>query len=48
MQSLNEQYGILDRAEQTLKDGKWANTVFGGVVGVGLAVLSAIANTRSS
>ena len=45
VQNLNEQYGILDRAEQTLKDGKWANTVFGGVVGVGLAVLSAIANT---
>ncbi len=45
IQDLDQRYGLLDKAQQTLNDGKWANKVFGGVLGVGLAVLSAIANT---
>jgi len=45
LQDINERYGVLDRAEQTLEGGGYANKLFGGVVGVGLAVLSAIANT---
>ncbi len=45
IQDLDQRYGLIDKAQQTLSDGKWANKVFGGVVGVGLAVLSAIANT---
>lgn len=45
LENLNERYGLIDRAEQTLEGGGYANQVFGGVVGVGLAVLSAIANT---
>ncbi len=45
VQDLNQRYDLLDKAEATLQSGKWANSVFGGVVGVGLAVLSAIANT---
>jgi predicted PurR-regulated permease PerM len=45
IQNLDQRYGIVDRIQQTVQDGGWANTVFGGVVGVGLAVLSAIANT---
>ncbi|HLN75688.1 MAG TPA: AI-2E family transporter [Nocardioidaceae bacterium] len=45
IQDLDQRYGLIDKAQQTLADGKWANKVFGGVLGVGLAVLSAIANT---
>ncbi|MGH3369352.1 MAG: AI-2E family transporter [Nocardioidaceae bacterium] len=45
VQDLNERYGLLDRAESAVEGGKWQSTVFGGVLGVGLAVLSAIANT---
>ena len=45
IQDLDRRYGLIDKAQQTIAGGKWANTVFGGVLGVGLAVLSAIANT---
>jgi predicted PurR-regulated permease PerM len=45
VQNLNERYGLVDRAQKAIEGGNWANTVFGGVLGVGLAVLSAIANT---
>jgi predicted PurR-regulated permease PerM len=45
VQDLNQRYDLLDKAQATLQSGRWANSVFGGVVGVGLAVLSAIANT---
>lgn len=43
-QSLDDRYGIVDRAQQTLEGGQWANTLFGGVLNAGLAVLGAIAN----
>lgn len=45
VRDLDERYGIVDRAQKTLEGGSWADSVFGGVLGVGLAVLSAIANT---
>jgi predicted PurR-regulated permease PerM len=45
IERLNERYGLVDRARSTIEDGNWTNKVFGGVLGVGLAVLSAIANT---
>ena len=45
VQDLNQRYELLDKAQNAIADGKFANSVFGGVVGVGLAVLSAIANT---
>ncbi|GAB2726851.1 AI-2E family transporter [Nocardioides pakistanensis] len=45
IQDLDDRYGIVDRVQKTLEGGSWANTVFGGVIGVGLAVVSAIANT---
>jgi predicted PurR-regulated permease PerM len=45
IQNLNERYDLLDKAQEALNRGNWANSVFGGVLGVGLAVLSAIANT---
>jgi predicted PurR-regulated permease PerM len=42
---LNERYGVVDRVQKALEGGGWTDRVFGGVLGVGLAVLSAIANT---
>ena len=45
IQSLNERFGLLDKAQDALTGDKLQSTVFGGVLGVGLAVLSAIANT---
>lgn len=45
IQDLDRRFGLIDRVQKTLEGGHWANTVFGGVLGVGLAVLSAIANT---
>lgn len=45
LEDFNQRYGIIDRAEKALEGGGWANSVFGGVLGVGLALLSAIANT---
>lgn len=45
LRDLDQRYELIDKAKSALQDGKWANSVFGGVLGVGLAVLSAIANT---
>jgi predicted PurR-regulated permease PerM len=45
VQDLNARYELLEKAQKALEGGQWANSVFGGVLGVGLAVLSAIANT---
>ena len=45
IQDLNQRYDLLDKAQKAIEGGKLANSVFGGVLGVGLAVLSAIANT---
>jgi predicted PurR-regulated permease PerM len=42
---LNQRYGLVDRAQQMMEGGRWARVAFGGALGLGLAVLSAIANT---
>jgi predicted PurR-regulated permease PerM len=44
IQDLNRKYDILERAKQAVTDGGLAQKVFGGVLGVGVAVLSALAN----
>ncbi len=44
-QRLNEKYDLLDKARDYVANGDFASGVFGGVLGVGLAVLSALANT---
>jgi predicted PurR-regulated permease PerM len=45
LEEIDERYGIIDRAQKALEGGGYADSLFGGVLGVGLAVLSAIANT---
>lgn len=44
VQDLEERFGIIQRTEDFVTQGSFAEQVFGGVVGVGLAVLSALAN----
>ncbi|MFC6286628.1 AI-2E family transporter [Nocardioides sp. GCM10027113] len=44
VQELDERFGLLERARDYIEQGDYASRVFGGVVGVGLAVLSAVAN----
>ena len=44
---LDEQYDIVDKAQDYVTSGDFAGSVFGGVLGVGLAILAALA-TRSS
>ena len=43
-QSLDDRYGIVDRVKDAFQGGKFASTLFGGVLNAGLAVLGAIAN----
>ena len=45
VQRLDERYDIVSRIEQYVQQGNFGSRVFGGVVGVGAAVLSAVANT---
>lgn len=44
VQDLDERFGLIERARDYIEQGDYASRVFGGVVGVGLAVLSAVAN----
>ncbi len=44
IQSLDEKYDIIDRAKEYIAKGDFASSLFGGVVGFGLAVLSTLAN----
>ena len=44
VQELNDKYDLLDKARDYVANGDFATGVFGGVLGVGLAVLSALAN----
>ena len=45
VQELDEKYDVIDRVKDYVAQGDFASGVFGGVLGVGLAVLSAVANT---
>jgi predicted PurR-regulated permease PerM len=45
IRNLNERYDPFQRAQQFVQGGSFGETVFGGVVGVGMAVLSAVTNT---
>ena len=44
VQEIDEKYDAIDRVRDYVADGDYASSVFGGVLGVGLAVLSALAN----
>jgi predicted PurR-regulated permease PerM len=45
VQDMEDRWGVIDRVEEFVSDGKFAGAVFGGVVGVGLAIVSALTNT---
>jgi predicted PurR-regulated permease PerM len=44
IEQLDQRYDIVSRAQQMIEDGGWTQKVFGGVVGFGVALLSALAN----
>jgi predicted PurR-regulated permease PerM len=44
IQELNQKYDLFDRAESYIEQGGFTSSLFGGVLGVGLAVLSTLLN----
>ena len=44
VKDLDERFDVIDKARDYIAAGDYASSVFGGVVGAGLAVLSAVAN----
>ena len=44
VQQMDDRFGVIDKAETYVTDGDFGQQVFGGALGVGLAVLSAVAN----
>jgi len=44
VQRLEERFDLIQRAQEIVEKGSFGSQVFGGVVGVGMAVLSAVAN----
>jgi predicted PurR-regulated permease PerM len=44
VQEIDQKYDVLDRIREYIAKGDFAGSLFGGVLGVGLAVLSALAN----
>ncbi len=44
VQDFNEEYGVLEKAQDYVTGGDFAGSLFGGAVGIGLAVLSALFN----
>ena len=45
IESLDQKYDIITRAQDAVQQGSFAQQVFGGVLGVGIAVVSALVNT---
>lgn len=43
-QRLNDEYQLIDKAREFITSGDWASGLFGGVVGIGVAVLGFLAN----
>lgn len=44
IQELDAEYDVIDKVKEYVSDGNYVSTLFGGVLGIGLAVLSALAN----
>lgn len=44
IEQLNERYRIIDRLQEYVRNGDYASGLFGGVLGLGLAVLSLLGN----
>jgi predicted PurR-regulated permease PerM len=45
IQQLNDDYHVIDRIREYVTGGDFVSSIFGGALGVGLAVLGALANT---
>ena len=45
IQNLDQQYDVIDKAKEYVSDGKFVSSLFGGVLGIGLAVLSVLLNS---
>jgi predicted PurR-regulated permease PerM len=45
MQRLDNRFGVIEKVQGFVTSGKWTSTLFGGVVGVGVAVLGFLFNT---
>lgn len=44
VQRLDDEYGIIDKIQSYVTDGDFLSTIFGGALGIGLAVLGALFN----
>jgi predicted PurR-regulated permease PerM len=44
VQELDREYGVIEKAKEFITSGDWASGLFGGVVGIGVAVLGFLAN----
>ncbi len=44
IQRVDDRFGIIDKARAYVAEGDWAYSLFGGVLGIGVAVLSTLAN----
>ena len=44
VQSLEDEYQVIDKLESFITSGDWASGLFGGVIGIGLALLGFLAN----
>ena len=44
VQKIDNHYHVIEKANEFISSGKWASTLFGGVVGIGVAVLGFLAN----
>ncbi|HYF72332.1 MAG TPA: AI-2E family transporter, partial [Nocardioides sp.] len=44
VQELDDEYQVIDKVKDYVENGDFAGSLFGGVLGIGLAVLSALAN----
>ena len=44
VQKLDDEYQVIDKAKDFISSGDWASGLFGGVVGLGVAVLGFLAN----
>ena len=44
VQELDEQFDVIDKVREYVQDGNFAQSIFGGVLGLGLRVLGALAN----
>jgi len=45
IQDLDDRFHVIEKAQEFVTSGQWASSLFGGVVGIGVAVLGFLVNT---